>query len=147
MADNDGSVLSLAAQIVSAHVANNVLAPDDLSKLIKDVHHALANAGHIPAKLSTPEPAVDVKKSVRADKIVCLDCGKSFSMIKRHLSTDHKLSPAEYRRRWGLPVSYPMVAPNYAKVRSALAKKIGLGRQASPVGTGQKRARKKTAAR
>ena len=77
--------------------------------------------------------------------VVCLDCGKSFSMIKRHISTDHKLSPAEYRQRWGLPVSYPMVAPNYAKVRSALAKKIGLGRQASPTRTGQKRARKKAA--
>ena len=114
--------------------------------MINDVHHALANAGHIAAKPPTPEPAVDVKKSVRADKIVCLDCGKSFSMIKRHISTDHKLSPAEYRQRWGLPVSYPMVAPNYAKVRSALAKKIGLGRKASPMRTGQKRARK-TAAR
>jgi len=139
MANGDGSILSLAAQIVSAHVANNAVAPDDLPKLINDVHHALASAGLIAAKLPTPEPAVDVKKSVRADKIVCLDCGKSFSMIKRHISTDHKLSPAEYRQRWGLPVSYPMVAPNYAKTRSALAKKIGLGRKASPTRTGQKR--------
>ena len=146
MADDNGSILSLAAQIVSAHVANNAVAPDDLSKLINDVHHALANAGQIAAKPPTPEPAVDVKKSVRADKIVCLDCGKSFSMIKRHISTDHKLSPAEYRQRWGLPVTYPMVAPNYAKVRSALAKKIGLGRKAAPAKIGQKRARK-TAAR
>ena len=101
MANDDGSVLSLAAMIVSAHVANNAVAPDDLPKLINDVHHALANAGHIAAKPPTPEPAVDVEKSVRADKIVCLDCGKSFSMIKRHISTDHKLSPAEYRQRWG----------------------------------------------
>ena len=95
MANDDGSVLSLAAMIVSAHVTNNAVAPDDLPKLINDVHHALANAGHIAAKPPRPEPAVDVKKSVRADKIVCLDCGKSFSMIKRHISTDHKLSPAE----------------------------------------------------
>ena len=145
MADNDGSILSLAAQIVSAHVANNTIAPDDLSKLISEVHHALANAGHVTAKPPTPEPAVDVKKSVRADKIVCLDCGKSFSMIKRHIATDHKLSPAEYRQRWGLPLSYPMVAPNYAKVRSALAKKIGLGRNQSPRVASQKRARKAAA--
>ena len=93
MAYDDGSVLSLAAQIVSAHVANNAVAPDDLPKLINDVHHALANAGLIAAKPPTPEPAVDVKKSVRADKIVCLDCGKSFSMIKRHIFHGSQTQP------------------------------------------------------
>ena len=138
MAGNDGSILSLAAQIVSAHVAHNAVASDDLAKLISGVHHALATAGLIAAKSPMPEPAVDVKKSVRPDQIICLDCGKHFSMLKRHLTTDHKLTPAEYRQRWGLPLSYPMVAPNYAKVRSSLAKKIGLGRKAA----GRKSARK-----
>jgi predicted transcriptional regulator len=138
MADEIGSILSLAAQIVSAHVSNNGIAADDLPKLINAVHQALAHAGEEATKPPIPDPAVDVKRSVRADQIICLDCGKSFSMLKRHLATDHKLTPAEYRQRWGLPLSYPMVAPNYAKVRSSLAKKIGLGRKAA----GRKSARK-----
>jgi predicted transcriptional regulator len=138
MADDGGAILSLAAQIVSAHVSNNGVTPDELPKLINAVHQPLAHAGEAAAKPPVPDPAVDVKRSVRADQIICLDCGKSFSMLKRHLTTDHKLTPAEYRQRWGLPLSYPMVAPNYAKVRSSLAKKIGLGRK----GAGRKSARK-----
>jgi predicted transcriptional regulator len=138
MADDNSTVLSFAAQIISAHVSNNVVTADELPTLINTVHQALAHAGEVAAKPPLPDPAVDVKKSVRPDQIVCLDCGKRFSMLKRHLTTDHKLTPAEYRQRWGLPLSYPMVAPNYAKVRSSLAKKIGLGRK----GAGRKSARK-----
>ena len=94
-----------------------------------------------------PESAVTVRQSVTAGHIVCLDCGKHFSMLKRHLMTDHKLTPEQYRQRWELPRSYPLVAPNYAKTRSALAKKIGLGRKGStPMNAGRKTTRK-TAAR
>ena len=122
-------LLSLAAQVVSAHVANNKVAAEELPKLINDVHHALANA----ARSTEPkgEPAVEVKKSVRPDHLVCLECGKHFSMLKRHLATDHQLTPELYRQKWRLPATYPIVAPNYAKVRSTLAKKIGLGRKGS----------------
>jgi predicted transcriptional regulator len=130
MSNSTGSVLSLAAQIVAAHVANNTIDPADLAKLINDVHRALANAGQSTAAPPHAEPAVDIKRSVRNDHIVCLECGKHFSMLKRHLNTDHQLTPQEYRQKWGLPPTYPVVAPDYAKTRSALAKKIGLGRKA-----------------
>jgi predicted transcriptional regulator len=130
MSDSTGSVLSLAAQIVAAHVANNRIDPIDLPKLINDVHRALANAGQSTTVPPRAEPAVDIKRSLRNDHIVCLECGKNFSMLKRHLNTDHQLTPQEYRQKWGLPLTYPIVAPDYAKTRSALAKKIGLGRKA-----------------
>ena len=131
MSDSTGSVLSLAAQIVAARVANNTIDPADLPKLINDVHRALANAGQSTAAPPRAEPAVDIKRSVRNDHIVCLECGKHFSMLKRHLNTDHQLTPHEYRQKWDLPPTYPIVAPDYAKTRSALAKKIGLGRKAA----------------
>ena len=130
MSDSTGSVLSLTAQIVAAQVANNTIDPADLPKLINDVHRALANAGQSTAAPTRAEPAVDIKRSVRNDHIVCLECGKHFSMLKRHLNTDHQLTPQEYRQKWGLPPTYPVVAPDYAKTRSALAKQIGLGRKA-----------------
>ena len=142
MSDSTGSVLSLTAQIVAAHVANNRIDPADLPKLINDVHRALANAGQSTAAPPRAEPAVDIKRSVRNDHIVCLECGKHFSMLKRHLNTDHQLTPQEYRQKWGLPPTYPVVAPDYAKTRSALAKKIGLGRKAvSKKKAGRKSAR------
>jgi predicted transcriptional regulator len=131
MSDSTGSVLSLAAQIVAAHVANNRVDPADLPKLINDVHRTLANVGQSTAAPPRAEPAVDIKRSARNDHIVCLECGKHFSMLKRHLNTDHQLTPQEYRQKWGLPPTYPIVAPDYAKTRSALAKKIGLGRKAA----------------
>jgi len=131
MSDSTDSVLSLAAQIVAAHVANNRVDPADLPKLINDVHRALANAGQSTAEPPRAEPAVDIKRSVRNDHIVCLECGKHFSMLKRHLNSDHQLTPQEYRQKWGLPTTYPVVAPDYAKTRSTLAKKIGLGRKAA----------------
>jgi predicted transcriptional regulator len=130
MSDGTGSVLSLTAQIVAAQVANNPIDPANLPTLINDVHRALTNAGQSTAAPPRAEPAVDIKRSVRNDHIVCLECGKHFSMLKRHLNTDHQLTPQEYRQKWGLPPTYPVVAPDYAKTRSALAKKIGLGRKA-----------------
>ena len=130
MSDSTGSVLSLAAQIVTAHVANHRIDPVDLPKLINDVHRALANAGQSTAAPPRAEPAEDIKRPVRNDHIVCLECGKHFSMLKRHLNTDHQLTPQEYRQKWGLPPTYPVVAPDYAKTRSAIATKIGLGRKA-----------------
>jgi len=134
-------VLSLAAQIIAAHVANNRVDPADLPKLINYVHRALANAGQSTMAPPRAEPAVDIKRSVRSDHIVCLECGKHFSMLKRHLSTDHRLTPQEYRQKWDLPPTYPVVAPDYAKTRSALAKKIGLGRKAGSKKAGRKSAR------
>ena len=131
MSDSTDSVLSLAVQIVAAQVANNRIDPVDLPKLINDVHRALANAGQSTAAPPRAEPAIDIKRSVRNDHIVCLECGKHFSMLKRHLNTDHQLTPQEYRQKWGLPPTYPIVSPDYAKTRSALAKKIGLGRKAA----------------
>jgi len=121
-------VLALTAQIVSAHVQHNAVPPDALPGLIQEVYRALVNVGRQPVPAEKPTPAVPVKQSIRQDRIICLEDGKSFSMLKRHLETDHKLTPQQYRDRWGLPRDYPMVAPNYARTRSALAKKIGLGR-------------------
>ncbi len=134
--NNDSDdVLGLTEKIVSAHVSNNAISSADLPDLIKTVHVALANiitAGEAPP---TPKPVVPIKQSVTANYIVCLEDGKKFKMLKRHIKTDHNMTPKEYRERWGLPSDYPVVAPAYAKQRSALAKKIGLGTK----GRGMKR--------
>ncbi len=122
-------VLGLAAEIVSAHVSHNAVPTDQLPALIQQVFNTLATVEQKSVEPPKPDPAVPIKQSVRADHLVCLDCGKHFSMLKRHLMTDHKLTPEQYRQRWGLPALYPIVASNYAKRRSALAKKIGLGRK------------------
>jgi predicted transcriptional regulator/predicted phosphodiesterase len=146
MAEHE-EVLGLAAQIVSAHVSNNAVVPDQLPGLIQQVFNALASVEQATATPPEPKPAVTVKQSVTAGHIVCLDCGKHFSMLRRHLQTDHQMTPEQYRQRWELPPSYPLVAPNYAKTRSALAKKIGLGRKgAAPKKTERKAARKTAAA-
>jgi len=129
MEDSNEDVLGLTSQIVSAHVSHNTVAPDALPSLIQEVYRTLVNIGKQPAQTEKPTPAVPVKQSVRQDRIICLEDGKSFSMLKRHLMTDHKLTPQQYREKWDLPRDYPMVAPNYAQTRSALAKKIGLGRK------------------
>ena len=121
--------LALAANIVSAHVSNNAVALDQLPGLIRQVLNALATVEQVIATPPKAEPAVPVKKSVLANHIVCLDCGRHFSMLKRHLMTDHKMTPQQYRQRWELPPTYPLVAPDYAKTRSSLAKKFGLGRK------------------
>ena len=121
-------VLELAAEIVSAHVRNSTVPTDQLLALIQQVFNTLSTVQQASVAPSRPEPAVPIKQSARADHLTCLDCGIQFSMLKRHLRMDHQLTPQQYRQRWGLPVSYPMVASGYAKVRSAIAKKIGLGR-------------------
>jgi predicted transcriptional regulator len=127
------TVVELTAEIVAAYVANNPVAQSDLPKLISDVYRSLAGAAAQPndQKLepSDAKPAVTVRKSVTPDYLVCLEDGKKFKSVKRHLRTHHNLSPEQYREKWNLPNDYPMVAPNYAQARSSLAKKIGLGRR------------------
>ncbi len=125
----DRGVLGLTAQIVSAHVSNNTVAPTGLPELIQQVFHALTTAGVEAPEPEKPQPAVPVKKSIFPDYIVCLEDGKKLKMLKRHLQTSYNMTPDQYRERWGLSHDYPMVAPNYAERRSALAKKIGLGRK------------------
>ena len=129
MADenNGAEVLRLAVTIVSAYVSNNSIALADVPALIVAVHEALVNPGGTPKKPLTP--AVPIKKSVTPDYLICLDDGKKLKMLKRHLRTAYNMSPDEYRARWGLKDDYPMTAPAYAKERSALAKKIGLGKK------------------
>ena len=128
----DGAdLIDLAADIVSAYVSNNSVAVSDLPALIADVHRALNNtrSGMNEPAPEPLKPAVNPKKSVFPDYIVCLEDGKKFKSLKRHLRTHYDLSPEEYRDKWGLAADYPMVAPNYAAARSALAKKMGLGQQ------------------
>lgn len=126
-APQNQDVLGLTAQIVSAHVSNNPVSPEALPALIQDVFRTLAGVGNEAAPVDRPQPAVPVKKSVFPDHIVCLEDGKKLKMLKRHLKTAYNMTPEQYRERWGLGSDYPMVAPNYAKHRSSLAKKIGLG--------------------
>ena len=122
-------LLELTSEIVSAHASNNTIAANDLPQIIKDVFATLHSLGSAPIVAERPEPVVPIKKSVMPDYIVCLEDGKKLKMLKRHLKTSYNLSPEEYRERWNLGADYPMVAPNYAKKRSTLAKKIGLGRK------------------
>jgi predicted transcriptional regulator len=126
-----GDLLALTTNIVAAHVANNSVALADLPRLIREVHDTLASVGTSPAQeQERPTPAVPVRKSVTPEFIICLEDGKKLKMLKRHLKTAYNMTPEEYRDRWGLPADYPMVAPNYAKQRSKLAKEIGLGTRA-----------------
>jgi predicted transcriptional regulator len=123
------TVLRLTAQIVAAHLEHNAVQADALPGLIQQVYQTLRDVGQVPAETSRPTPVVPVKQSVKPDFIICLEDGKKLKMLKRHLMTAYNMTPAQYRARWSLPADYPMVAPNYAKVRSSLAKKIGLGRK------------------
>ena len=123
------NVLGLTAQIVSAHISNNPVDPNELPGLIQEVYRALSGAGQAQIQPDKPQPAVPVKKSVFPDYIVCLEDGKKLKMLKRHLQTRYGMTSEQYRERWGLPHDYPMVAPNYAERRSVLAKEIGLGRK------------------
>ena len=120
-------VLSLTAEIVAAHVSNNTVPLSDLPALIQQVFQTLSAIGTGEEQAPRPEPAVPVKKSVMPDYIVCLEDGKKLKMLKRHLKTAYNMTPEKYRERWGLPSDYPMVAPNYAKQRSQLARELGLG--------------------
>ena len=125
--DKKPELLGLTAKIVAAHLSGNSVPPDDLPAVIRGVHDALAGAGVKPAP--APEPTVPVKTSVAPSHLVCLEDGKKFKMLKRHLRTDHGMSPEDYRAKWGLAASYPMVAPAYAKQRSELAKTAGFGQR------------------
>lgn len=126
---NQPELVELTTRIVSAFVSNNTVTAENLPQLINDTHAALSRATGTIAQPEREElkPKVPVKKSVMPDHIVCLEDGKKFKSLKRHLRTHYNLSPEEYREKWGLPHDYPMVAPNYARARSDLAKKMGLG--------------------
>ena len=126
--------VELAAEIVSAYVSNNSVPASELPMLLSDVHAAIVRvaSGSQPIVVEAAKPAVPPKKSITSDYIVCLEDGRKFKSLKRHLRTQYNLSPEEYREKWGLPADYPMVAPNYAAQRSEFAKKIGLGRTAPP---------------
>jgi predicted transcriptional regulator len=146
----DETLLTLAADIVSAHVSHNSVAAGELPTLIRSVYASLSTLGEAPAPVEEKrEPAVSIRASVKPDAITCLDCGAKLKMLKRHLSTDHDLTPEAYRARWNLPAGYPLVAPDYANKRKELALKIGLGRKPAPVVEPVKakapRARKKVA--
>ncbi len=121
-------LLTLTTDIVSSHVSNNTVPQSDIPALIEQVFRTLSGlGGAMPLSADRPSPVVPVKKSVTPEYIICLEDGKKLKMLKRHLKTAYNMSPEEYRERWGLPADYPMVAPNYAKQRSRLAKDIGLG--------------------
>jgi hypothetical protein len=128
---NSANYIELAADIVSAYVSNNSLPSSELPALINDVHNALlrVTSGVAPVVVEALKPAVPAKKSITNDYIICLEDGKKFKSLKRHLRTQYNISPEEYREKWGLPADYPMVAPNYAAARSELAKQMGLGQQ------------------
>jgi len=135
------TIITLAADIVSAHVSNNSVEMGQLPQLIASVYTALANAdAPAPVVEEVLEPAVSIRSSVKPDAITCLECGKKLKMLKRHLGTDHGLTPAAYKARWNLNSDYPLVAPEYAARRAELAVKIGLGRKQ---GTGKKAGRPK----
>jgi len=123
-------ILTLTANIVAAHASKNALGADDLQALIRQTYQTLAgiDGGSVPAE--RPQPAVAIKKSVTSDYIVCLEDGKKLKMLKRHLKSAYNMTPEQYRERWGLAPEYPMVAPNYAKKRSQLARDLGLGTKA-----------------
>ena len=129
----DAELITLTSQIVSAYVAKNSVQASDLPALISNVYQSLNSLGQPQAAIEAAaelKPAVPVKKSVTPEYIICLEDGKKLKMLKRHLNTSYNMTPDEYRAKWGLPSDYPMVAPNYAKARSDLALKLGLGRKA-----------------
>lgn len=135
--DTSEMLVTLTADIVAAHVSNNSVAISDLSLLINNVHAALSGLGDAPVVEEKPVPAVSVRSSVKPDYIICLEDGKKLKMLRRHLMTHYGMTPDDYRAKWGLPADYPMVAPNYAEKRRALAKAIGLGTKGR--GGGRKR--------
>ena len=126
-----GPFIGLTANIVSAYVSNNPVAAADIPALIDQVHAALlrVSSGHREPSSEPLKPAVTVKKSITPEFLVCLEDGKKFKSLKRHLRTQYNMTPEQYREKWGLPPDYPMVAPNYAAARSQLAKQMGLGQQ------------------
>jgi predicted transcriptional regulator len=128
---SDEEMLRMTASVVSAYVGNNELPPTQIPDVIKTVYGSLTSLGRAGAGRDLPRPAVPVRKSITPDYIVCLEDGRKLKMLKRHLRTTYNMTVDDYRQKWGLPIDYPMVAPNNAKQRSAFAKRIGLGRRAS----------------
>jgi predicted transcriptional regulator len=126
-----GNYIELTADIVSAYVSNNSVAAAEMPALIDQIHQALVRVagGPVEASAEPLKPAISVKKSITPEYIVCLEDGKKFKSLKRHLRTQYNMTPEQYREKWGLPPDYPMVAPNYAAARSQLAKQMGLGQQ------------------
>ena len=133
MADNPGesSYIQLTANIVSAYVSNNTVPSAEIPNLIGQIHSALlrVSGGQAPTPAEPLKPAVPLKRSITSDYLVCLEDGKKFKSLKRHLRTQYGMTPEQYREKWALPPDYPMVAPNYAAARSQLAKQMGLGQQ------------------
>ena len=131
--DENNNTIMLTAEIVSSYLSNNALQVDAIPALIKSVHQALMETEGGTKELEQPvhEPVVSVRASIKPDYLVCMVCGVKYKSLKRHLRTSHDMTPEEYRDRYNLPADYPMVAPEYAKQRSKLAKKIGLGRKRS----------------
>jgi predicted transcriptional regulator len=127
--DDKSEIIEMTADIVSAYVGNNSVSANDLPSLIQSVHRALSgvSTGVETVEVAPKEPAVPVKRSITPDYLICLEDGRKFKSLKRHLRTKYNLSPEDYRAKWGLAKDYPMVAPNYAKARSDLAKQMGLG--------------------
>ncbi len=128
---NDNELLRMTAKIVASYVGNNALSADQVSEIIHTVSSALEQLGQgeSGANKAAGKPAVPIRRSITPDYIICLEDGRKLKMLKRHLRTTFSMTPDEYRARWGLPVDYPMVAPNYARRRSEFAKKIGLGQK------------------
>lgn len=148
MADHNSAtskeeLAEIVADVVSAYVSNNPVQRGDLPELIGMIHGSMAAlaSGNGAAPVDPPTPAVSVKSSVKKDHIVCLDCGKKFKSLKRHLGTNHDTTPDEYREKWNLPKNYPMVAPNYAAARSEMAVRMGLGRKPKAAKKGRRKAR------
>ena len=129
--NNNELLTELTAEIVSAYVSNNPMAADQLPSLIQSTFQTVSSLSAAPSQTTAPnkEPAVPIKKSVTNEYIICLENGKKFKSLKRHLQSRYNMTPEEYRTKWGLPVDYPMVAPGYAEKRSQLAKKMGLGKR------------------
>lgn len=127
--EDKSAIIEMTTDIVSAYVGNNTVAASDIPGLIQNVHKALSEVatGTVTVEVAPKEPAVPVRRSITPDYLICLEDGRKFKSLKRHLRTKYNMSPEEYRAKWGLPKDYPMVAPNYAKARSDLAKQMGLG--------------------
>ncbi|MER8536655.1 MucR family transcriptional regulator [Mesorhizobium sp. M1005] len=130
--DGQTDIVSISAAIVAAYVSNNPLPVGELPKLIGDIHAALQGIGTPATEPAVKqEPAISIRKSITPDYIICLEDGKKFKSLRRHIGVHYNLSPDEYRQKWNLPADYPMVAPSYTAIRSAMAKSIGLGRRAT----------------
>jgi len=146
MVEEKLSVIEMTSDIVSAYIGKNPVPPDQLPDLIRQIHKALTNVGSAApeAPAEKPTPAVPIRRSVQADHLICLEDGRKFKSLKRHLRTKYDLTPDQYRAKWGLPKDYPMVAPDYAAARSQLAKSMGLGQSGRRVdATAPKRSARK----